>query len=218
MTIKRLNIDGIKPQTKNFRGEQYFDQMLKAGWIFEFEKLNIHPTLEIINKIRRNCEALIENQNAQSPIIGAKSKRVSLSEIVEQLTDPFWWLGFFLLNTLFFQFVSFLVGFLLTFLVLGSVAFYRAFRHAYNSDKIKDDLSHLKNRESEIRKAIEEAVEKISTRPFIITHPHLKILFQPLSLPTQSERRWDEHMLKLAHQNTESLFIDLSDKISPFEG
>lgn len=219
MTIKRLNLEGLAPQIKQFRGEQYFDQLLRAGWIFELQKRGErHPTLEIIKGIRTNCDELIENQNAQTPISGAGLNRVSMVEVIEQIADPFWWVGFFVLNILLLKFVSLMVAISLTFLVLATVAFFRAFRRASHFDKDKKDLQVLKKREAELRKLIEGAVEEMSTRPFVITYPHLKILFQPITLPVQSVRRWDQHMLKLAHQNTESLFIDLSDKIPPFEG
>ena len=52
------------------------------------------------------------------------------------------------------------------------------------------------------RQQIIAAADSLAQRPFLVTLPHSKILYQPIDLPPEQQREWDEYMLKLAHENT----------------
>ena len=60
------------------------------------------------------------------------------------------------------------------------------------------------------------AAQSLAESPFLAILPHRQILFQPIVLPPEQQRYWDEYMLKLAGDTKAPSFFGLSEELSSF--
>ena len=215
MSIKRLNYTDLKPMHAKFKAEDYFNQLLRSGWLFELDSLPKHPTLDNIAHIRAICDELSTIQDLQLPIQGAFGTRLSAAELIEEYKNPYWAIGFFVVYALLQSFLNIMISIPLAFSIVYGIAIFRALKQSAQKNQNRTDLSSLKKEEDRLRQEIIDTVQKLAQRPFLLTLPHSKILYQPIALSHEQHRQWDEHMLKLAHQSTKTHFYDLSDQISP---
>ena len=215
MSIKRLFHADLKPMHAKFRADDYFNHLLKSGWLFELKALPEHPTLDTLTQIRALCDDLGTNQDLQLPIQGAFGTRLSAADVIAEYKNPYWALAFFVTYAILQSFLSIMVSIPLAFSIVYGIALFRAYQQIAQRSHNRHDLTALRTEEDALRQQIIAAADSLAQRPFLVTLPHSKILYQPIALPPEQQREWDEYMLKLAHENTTAKFYDLSEQITP---
>ena len=94
MSVKYLNHTDLVPMHTRFRAEDYFNQLLRSGWLFELDPLPEHPILNTLSNIRVQCDELATIQDLQLPIQGAFGTRLSAADVIAEYKNPYWAIGF----------------------------------------------------------------------------------------------------------------------------
>ena len=125
MSVKYLNHTDLVPMHTRFRAEDYFNQLLRSGWLFELDPLPEHPILNTLSNIRVQCDELATIQDLQLPIQGAFGTRLSAADVIAEYKNPYWAIGFCVVYAILQSFLSIVVSLPLSLSIVYGIAIFR---------------------------------------------------------------------------------------------
>ena len=210
MSVNHLNHTDLIPMTARFRANDYFNHLLRTGWIFELNALPKHPTVETLLALRNMCDELSQIQELQLPIRGAFGTRISATDIINKIKTPSWAIAFFVVFAILQSVLNLFISIPLSFSIVLGVTIVRIVKMSTTQNENRRHLTELKDEENRLRVQIINTAQSLKDSPFLLVLPHRRVLFQPIVLPPELQRQWDEDIFKMANESIAPCFIDLS--------
>ena len=190
MSVNHLNHTDLIPMTARFRANDYFNHLLRTGWIFELNALPKHPTVETLLALRNMCDELSQIQEHQLPIRGAFGTRISATDIINKIKTPSWAIAFFVVFAILQSVLNLFISIPLSFSIVLGVTIVRIVKIVPLKQN-RRHLTELKDEENRLRVQILILHNLLKDSPFYSSY-HIEQSCFNRYLPPELQRQWDE--------------------------